>query len=243
MRLFKDPIWLDQYEYGCSQLNTKEALEVDKVAACLLFNFRNGIFDEPEKIARLYVKQLEIQCNANKSQMEKLNAVVLGLKAQISRYCHGATITMIGITFRDSTDVTIDFMPSANYNNVSQNSQKSIRKCHFCYCLILKEEEVFWMERQLTRCQQASLSHCDLETTDISQAEFIQNLRTRCEIMLKEHHEYRQLCSTNDSSLQDVLSEVETNISQCVTFLLACMARNGTACLQDHQNSKQRVSL
>lgn len=81
------------------------------------------------------------------------------------------------------------------------------------------------MERQLTLLgHEAILRNSDFSTQE---SEFIQNLRIRCQVILKQHHEYRQLCTrvetTKDSSLQDVLSEVEENISICVTFLLACM--------------------
>ena len=118
MRLFKDPIWLDQYEHGAAQLNTKEGQDIDKIAACVLFNFRNGVFDEPEKIVKFYIKTLEEQCNYDRVEMEKMNTIVLRLKAQIQRYCHGATISMIGATYRDETDVAITVMPTPNYNNV-----------------------------------------------------------------------------------------------------------------------------
>ncbi len=119
MRLFKDPIWLDQYEHGALQLGTGKGQDLDKVAACVLFDFRSGIFDEPKKIVRLYIKALEEQCNMDKVQMEEMNATVLRLKGQIQRYCHGATISMIGAAFRDTTEVNITEMPKPNYDNVS----------------------------------------------------------------------------------------------------------------------------
>ena len=119
MRLFKDPMWLDQYEDGTLHLNTKETQNVDSVATCLLFNFRNGIFDEPEKIVKLYIKHLHQQCNSNKTEMERMNNIVLRLRSQIQRYCHGATITMIGTAMRSSSHVSISILPKPNYHNVS----------------------------------------------------------------------------------------------------------------------------
>ena len=100
-------------------LNTTETQNVDSIAACILFNFRNGIFDEPEKIVKLYVKQLSLQCNNDKIEMERMNNVVLKLRSQIQRYCHGATLTMIGSAMRSTTNVSISVLPKPNYHNVS----------------------------------------------------------------------------------------------------------------------------
>lgn len=90
------------------------------------------------------------------------------------------------------------------------------------------------MERQLNLCHERSLE-CkfdpdflddlsDVNSSSRNQDKFVQTLQKRCVSMLKEHHEYRQLCS--DSSMQDTLSNIEANINKAVIFLVAFMDRN-----------------
>ena len=125
MRLFKDPIWVDQYESGAFQFNLPEAKNIHQMAPCILFNFRYGVFDEPEKIVKLYIKTLDKLCGSDKSLMETLNNLIVKLKSQSQKYCHGATITMVGAALRSSTDVSITVMPSPDYQNVSHVQYRS----------------------------------------------------------------------------------------------------------------------
>jgi len=211
MNLFKDSMWLDQYEDGTHQLNTKETQNVDSIAACILFNFRNGIFDEPEKIVKLYVKQLSLQCNNDKIEMERMNNVVLKLRSQIQRYCHGATLTMIGSAMRSTTNVSISVLPKPNYHN---------------------SEEVYWMERQLRICHEKCVNECKFSSQFLDdlirqghsldtnyEEELVNGLQKRCHLLLVLHHEYLQLCE--DKTLQDILQIVERNVEIAVAFLLA----------------------
>ena len=119
MRLFKDSIWLEQYEYGACELNHREIHQLNKLAACILFNFRHGVFEEPEKIVKLYIKTLHQQCNSDKSAMEEMNNIVVKLKSLSQKYCHGATMSITGAAFKRATDVSISVMPQPNFENVS----------------------------------------------------------------------------------------------------------------------------
>ena len=54
--------------------------------------------------------------------------------------------------------------------------------------------------------------------------DFIQLSHKKCGMLLKQHHEYRQLCT--DQSLAEHLSQLERNMEPAVIFILAYLERN-----------------
>ena len=88
------------------------------------------------------------------------------------------------------------------------------------------------MERQLRICHERCVKECkfspkfiddlieqgqSLDT--ISESKLIENFQNRCQLILRLHHEYRQLCE--DKTLQDILQNIHDNVRIAVAFFLA----------------------
>ena len=98
--------------------------------------------------------------------------------------------------------------------------------------LYFQIEEVCWMERQLRICHERCVKECKFSSKfindlieqgqsldAISESELIDNFQNRCQLILRLHHEYRQLCE--DKTLQDISQNIHDNVRIAVAFFLA----------------------
>ena len=99
-----------------------------------------------------------------------------------------------------------------------------------------KEEEIFWLERQLKKCQESTkysvnvgtdvindvvlYFHNQIENLDeIIERKIVESLFQRCHVMLQNHHEFRKLSQReNFSKVSDIIAR---NVPKAVALMIA----------------------